>query len=65
MKNFSFFEVESSAKQNILNGFTDSQWNGYELTVEISNPLPDAKKGRGKKAEEAIMFLDFATEGKA
>ena len=50
MKNISFFEVESSAKQNILNGFTNSQWNGYELTVEISKPKPDTKKGRGKKS---------------
>ena len=48
LKNFSFFEVENSAEQDVLKGFSDSQWNGYKLTVEISKPKNDSGKRRGK-----------------
>ena len=48
MKNFSFFEVEKSAEKEILEGFFDSQWNGYQLTVEISKPKNDSGKRRKK-----------------
>lgn len=48
MKNFSFFEVEKSAEKEILEGFSDSQWNGYQLTVEISKPKNDSGKRRKK-----------------
>ena len=48
MKNFSFFEVEKSAEKEILEGFLDSQWNGYQLTVEISKPKNDSGKRRKK-----------------
>ncbi|MGY8987268.1 MAG: DEAD/DEAH box helicase [Flavobacteriales bacterium] len=48
LQGFSFFEVESSAEKDVLEGFTDSQWNGYKLTVEISKPKNDEGKRRGK-----------------
>ena len=48
MKNFSFFEVEKSAEKEILEGFLNSQWNGYQLTVEISKPKNDSGKRRKK-----------------
>ena len=48
MKNFSFFEVEKLAEKEILVGFSDSQWNGYQLTVEISKPKNDSGKRRKK-----------------
>ena len=48
MKNFSFFEVEKSIEKEILEGFLDSQWNGYQLTVEISKPKNDSGKRRKK-----------------
>ena len=48
LKNFSFFEVETSAEKDILEGFADSQWNGYQLTVELSKPKNDSGKRRGK-----------------
>ena len=50
MKNFSFFEVEKSAEKEILEGFSDSQWNGYQLTVEISKPKNDSGKKRKKNS---------------
>ena len=46
LKNFSFFEVETVAEKNILEGFANSQWNGYKLTVEISKPKKDEGKRR-------------------
>ena len=46
LKNFSFFEVETVAEKNILEGFANSQWNGYKLTVEISKPKKDDGKRR-------------------
>ncbi len=48
MKGFSFFEVESTAEKDVLKGFADSQWNGYQLTVEVSKPKNDRGKRRGK-----------------
>jgi len=48
LQGFSFFEVESSAEKDILEGFSDSQWNGYKLTVEVSKPKNDDGKRRGK-----------------
>ena len=48
MKNFSFFEVEKPAEKEILEGFSNSQWNGYQLTVEISRPKNDSGKRRKK-----------------
>jgi len=48
LKNFSFFEVETAAEKDILEGFSDSQWNGYKLTVELSKPKNDSGKRRGK-----------------
>ena len=46
LKNFSFFEVETAAEKDILEGFSDSQWNGYQLTVELSKPKNNSRKGR-------------------
>lgn len=48
MKGFSFFEVESTAEKDVLKGFADSQWNGYQLTVEVSKPKNDRGKRRVK-----------------
>jgi len=50
LQGFSFFEVESSAEKEVLEGFEDSQWNGYKLTVEVSKPKNDEGKRRGKPA---------------
>ena len=50
LQGFSFFEVESSAEKEVLEGFKDSQWNGYKLTVEVSKPKNDEGKRRGKPA---------------
>ena len=49
LKNSSFFEVEDTAREDILKGFSDSQWNGYQLTVEMSKPKNDIGKRRGKR----------------
>ena len=46
LQGFSFFEVESSAEKDVLEGFSDSQWNGFKLTVEISKPKNDSRKRR-------------------
>ena len=48
LRNFSFFEVESSAEQSILKGFSNGQWNGYKLTVEVSKPKSDGSKRKKK-----------------
>ena len=36
LRNFSFFEIESKYKQEILNGFKKAHWNKHKLVVEIS-----------------------------
>ena len=60
MKNFSFFEVEKSAEKEILEGFLDSQWNGYQLTVEISKPKNDSGKRRKKTTSSERKRKEFS-----
>ena len=60
MKNFSFFEVEKSAEKEILEGFLDSQWNGYQLTVEISKPKNDSGKRRKKNTSSERKRKEFS-----
>ena len=60
MKNFSFFEVEKSAEKEILEGFLDSQWNGYQLTVEISKPKNDSGKRRKKITSSERKRKEFS-----
>ena len=60
MKNFSFFEVEKSAEKEILEGFSDSQWNGYQLTVEISKPKNDSGKRRKKDSSSERRRKGFS-----
>ena len=60
MKNFSFFEVEKSAEKEILEGFSDSQWNGYQLTVEISKPKNDSGKRRKKDSSSEKRRKGFS-----
>ncbi len=60
MKNFSFFEVEKSAEKEILEGFLDSQWNGYQLTVEISKPKNDSGKRRKKTISSERKRKEFS-----
>ena len=60
MKNFSFFEVEKSAEKEILVGFSDSQWNGYQLTVEISKPKNDSGKRRKKDSSSERRRKGFS-----
>ena len=61
MKNFSFFEVEKSAEKEILEGFLDSQWNGYQLTVEISKPKNDSGKRRKKTTSSERRRKEFSS----
>ena len=60
MKNFSFFEVEKSAEKEILEAFLDSQWNGYQLTVEISKPKNDSGKRRKKTTSSERKRKEFS-----
>ena len=60
MKNFSFFEVEKSAEKEILEGFSDSQWNRYQLTVEISKPKNDSGKRRKKDSSSERRKKGFS-----
>ena len=47
LQGFSFFEVESAAEKDVLEGFSDAKWNSYQLTVEVSKPKNDSGKRRG------------------
>ena len=60
MKNFSFFEVEKPAEKEILEGFSNSQWNGYQLTVEISKPKNDSGKRRKKDSSSKRRRKGFS-----
>ena len=60
LKNFSFFEVETAAEKDILEGFSDSQWNGYQLTVELSKPKNDSGKRRGKSTNSERRKKGFS-----
>jgi len=43
MKSFSFFEVDKDFTDNVLNGFSDANWHGLDLNVEI------AQERKGKR----------------
>lgn len=60
LQGFSFFEVESSAEKDVLEGFSDSQWNGYKLTVEISKPKKDSGKRREKSTRSDKRRTGFS-----
>jgi ATP-dependent RNA helicase DeaD len=60
LKNFSFFEVETAAEKDILEGFSDSQWNGYKLTVELSKPKNDDGKRRGRSTSSNSRKKGFS-----
>ncbi len=57
LKSFSFFEVDSRHEKDIINSFSNSEYNNIPLQVEISKPdtkkqdwneLPQKKKGKKK-----------------
>ena len=57
LKSFSFFEVDSRHENDIINSFSNSDYNGIPLQVEISKPdikkqdwneIPRKKKGKKK-----------------
>jgi len=60
LQGFSFFEVESSAEKDVLEGFSDSQWNGYKLTVEISKPKNDSRKRRERSTRSDKRRTGFS-----
>ena len=47
LKSFTFFEVDSEYKENILNSFQGTEWNGERVSVEISKP-PNSDDRRSK-----------------
>ena len=51
MRKFSFFEVPSDFKNDILNGLRDVKWNGVRVNVEISQ-IPGNKSNSGKRRGE-------------
>ena len=38
LKSFTFFEVDSEYKDNILSSFQGTEWNGERVSVEVSKP---------------------------
>ena len=53
LKNFSFFEVDSSAEKDIIKGFRNADFKGIKLVVEISKP---DKKGSQKQEFQSQSF---------
>ena len=52
--------METAAEKDILEGFADSQWNGYQLTVELSKPKNDSGKRRGKATSSERRRTGFS-----
>ena len=49
MRNFSFFEVEEGATQNVLKGLSRANWKGHKVTVEIAGDEPGSTPKKPKK----------------
>ena len=45
MKKFSFFEIDKSIEKEVLKSFANSDFDGRELTVELSKPEPKRERG--------------------
>ncbi len=53
LKNFSFFEIEPKAAQQLLTKIKSQQFEGRDLSVEIANPKDnEGKKGKTSKKRE-------------
>ena len=52
LKNFSFFEVESSAQDLILMSFEDKEFKGRRIGVEVASSKEE-RKGGGKKRDRS------------
>ena len=53
LKNFAFFEVDSSAEKDIVKGFRNAEYQGIKLVVELSKP---DKKGSRKQEFQQQSF---------
>ena len=62
LRNFSFFEVENTAREDILKGFSNSQWNGYQLTVEMSKPKNDVGDRKIKRTRPERRKKSFSKD---
>ena len=62
LRNFSFFEVENTAREDILKGFSNSQWNGYQLTVELSKPKNDVGQRKIKRTRPERRKKSFSKD---
>lgn len=48
MKKFSFFEMDKNFENEVLTSFKNANFDGKEVTVEVSKPEPTRNSGRGK-----------------
>ena len=46
-KNFSFFEIEEGLEDVVIDKMGKSRFRGRRINVEIANPNPNGRKGRG------------------
>ena len=59
LRKFSFFEVDSNHKQDVLAGLANANWNGNKVSVELSKPpssggdFRKSSKGSGRKRFDA------------
>ena len=63
MRNFSFFEVSSDFKADVLNGFKDAFWNGNDVNVEVSQ-APGNKTSSKRRTSSRSTYLRDSSDRK-
>ena len=63
MRKFSFFEVQSNFKNDILNGLRNVKWNNIIVSAEISQ-APGSKSNASRKSIEKKDINNFKRKNK-
>jgi ATP-dependent RNA helicase DeaD len=45
LRNFSFFEIDSTYEQQVLKAFRNAEWNGEAISIELSKDKPASPQG--------------------
>ena len=64
LRKFSFFEIDSNHEKDVLNAFSNAEWNGTKVAVELSKP-PSFKDTSYKKIGGRKKEIDIKRKKKS
>tara|TARA_B100001142_G_scaffold297656_1_gene320195 strand:- start:63 stop:1916 length:1854 start_codon:yes stop_codon:yes gene_type:complete len=64
MKKFSFFEIPTEFEKKILNGLSNSSWDGHKVNIEVSQPPGSKSIKRKRKSDGEQSYSGVRTDRK-